>query len=874
MEVNFRPESALGCLRIHLITILPEGSGSQAFERLFAGLKGIPHDDSRRTGQEEITGITLKEWVGRVHQEGGVCIAAHVDNSQGVRRLFRQTAVGALKLFSDDADPALEDAHDVAQDLKDYLFQSEIDAVEVRKASDGPHYRWICKHDGRERWIPTLLSLDSHSIEAIGNKDRVTHIKMTSLGIAGLKGALKFPDTRIRFPDNLPSPPSPRILGIEIKGGKDSFFQDVTIALTDNLNCLIGARGSGKSTVVEALRYVFGYNRTLKELDKLEKAVRDTQIANLTDCVIRVIYCTTTGDERVLEATFDPKDDYTTKVFTTLGEFLDVADVENNGEFPLRLFGWSEIETLGRSPARQRDLLDRLIPDLGLILRKRSEIRTQLKSNRAAIAKAIVELNAAFARNNAEIERFTEFKADFDKLNTAEVKTLFSALDLAQAKRRVLTQVQSNLESLSARLGDPSAFTVRHGVESLLENADQELRDWWLGAELPRLGIVDAEQDVQRAIRLALERLAVLGSLVEQHVLSLTTESDGLQRQLRDGFSTDASKLKAADLRANAEQRLNRVTALRKDYLHCWDALHALLNRRNGIADDLVSVQNQIAGIRSQHNTTVEQTLNHFFSGQLRVSIDFRAGGDTDEYEKSAKKLMAGAKRYQARELNRLVGRSCSPVALARMLRSGQLGVLVGKKLKSGDGESEFTDDDAQAIRLKTNPFEHNEHAQVDVLAENGGRLEALLDLDEVEWDDYEAILLDGRPVNEKSPGQRSSAMLPLIALAERTPLVIDQPEDNLDKKLIGNVLVTILSELKEQRQIIVCTHDPNILVGGDAEQVVVLEAESDRRSKVALHGSIDNDDVVQVVVDILEGGAEAFITRRKRYGDRVGIPH
>ena len=79
-----------------------------------------------------------------------------------------------------------------------------------------------------------------------------------------------------------------------------------------------------------------------------------------------------------------------------------------------------------------------------------------------------------------------------------------------------------------------------------------------------------------------------------------------------------------------------------------------------------------------------------------------------------------------------------------------------------------------------------------------------------------------------------------------------------------------VLADLKEQRQIIVCTHDPNILVGGDAEQVIVLEAHSDRKGAVGTHGSIDNDDIVNTVIDLLEGGAEAFETRRRRYGNRV----
>ena len=153
---------------------------------------------------------------------------------------------------------------------------------------------------------------------------------------------------------------------------------------------------------------------------------------------------------------------------------------------------------------------------------------------------------------------------------------------------------------------------------------------------------------------------------------------------------------------------------------------------------------------------------------------------------------------------------------------------------------------------------------------ESGKRLKEGLDTQQSRWEDHEAVLLNDVPVNEKSPGQRSSAMLPLIALAEQTPLVIDQPEDNLDKKLIGDVLAKVLADLKEKRQIIVATHDPNILVGGDAEQVVVLEAESDRRASVVNHGSIDNHDIVKAVIDLLEGGKEAFEARRKRYQDRT----
>ena len=145
-------------------------------------------------------------------------------------------------------------------------------------------------------------------------------------------------------------------------------------------------------------------------------------------------------------------------------------------------------------------------------------------------------------------------------------------------------------------------------------------------------------------------------------------------------------------------------------------------------------------------------------------------------------------------------------------------------------------------------------------------KLLQVLSLEEKKWDDNLRILLNDRPVDKLSPGQRSSAMLPIVALAEAVPLVIDQPEDNLDNRMVGSVLTKILAELKEHRQIIVATHNPNIVVGGDAEQVIVLDAPEARRAELVQMGSIDAAPIIESVISIIEGGAEAFRTRERRY--------
>ena len=870
MEVNLTLEPPLNFARIHLLTILPEGSSIESFACLFKGLNAIPRDDASRTGQEEVAGLTLKEWVDHVHGENGLCIAAHVENKQGVRRCFRQTAQETLRLFYDGDDSSVEREMDIPGTFKDYLLDSRLDAIEVHKSSDAIHYRWSSRKDGAVCSIATVLRFDAHCCEEFNRPERITHIKMTSLGINGLRNAMRFPDTRIRFPSNVPGAPSPHILGIAIKGNEASFFEDVKIALAENLNCLVGVRGSGKSTVVEALRYAFGYNRSLKTLGKsMQDGIRDMQKANLTGTQMRVVYRIRSGEVRLLTATFDDKEDYVTKVYDEAGDPVEVADVEASGDYPLRLFGWSEIEKLGRDPVRQRQLLDRLVPELMPVLRARDGLRQQLGKNRGAVAKAVEEVKATFDHNNREITRYKEFRADFEKLNTKAVRELFSSLDLAKGKRRVLVRIGQNCERIQANMEDVSPDTLHADLEATLEKGSDELREWWLKKEQIEIGLADAEVGFKKDIDAAGEKLETLRQTISSRVESIDEAISDLQRGLQEKLeeSDDSSMQRIADLRENAESRLRRVSETRRKYQNTWRQLVIALQERDGICAELQGKQHEIAGIRSQYNQEVEERLNRFLPDSMHVSILFKAGGDKQAFAESLKAVVPGRNTGQVKRTRVLLKQLANPVTCAQAVANEEYSTLIGRNVTTDQGDDALTEEDISAWLSKARPFEHNEHADVPILAEGGSRLENLLNLQETTWDDYETILLNGGPVNAKSPGQRSSAMLPLIALAEKAPLVIDQPEDNLDKRLIGSVLVKVLAELKEKRQITVCTHDPNILVGGDAEQVIVLEATSDRKGRVCDHGSIDNESIVKTVIDLLEGGADAFEARRRRYG-------
>jgi len=154
-------------------------------------------------------------------------------------------------------------------------------------------------------------------------------------------------------------------------------------------------------------------------------------------------------------------------------------------------------------------------------------------------------------------------------------------------------------------------------------------------------------------------------------------------------------------------------------------------------------------------------------------------------------------------------------------------------------------------------------------------RLDAALELDEVVFDDLPEIRLNDRPLDkqsklrplsELSPGQRCSAILPILLLTGDSPLLIDQPEDNLDNRLIRQVIVNILATMKLRRQVIVATHNPNLPVLGDAEQTIILRAVREKACELQAFGNLDSSEVVSYITDIMEGGREAFQYRQTIY--------
>jgi len=130
----------------------------------------------------------------------------------------------------------------------------------------------------------------------------------------------------------------------------------------------------------------------------------------------------------------------------------------------------------------------------------------------------------------------------------------------------------------------------------------------------------------------------------------------------------------------------------------------------------------------------------------------------------------------------------------------------------------------------------------------------------------YPEITHNNRPLEKLSAGQRGTIYLciKLATDAFSKPIIIDQPEDDLDNEFISDELIDIFKEIKKYRQVIIVTHNANLVVNSDAEQVIIANNENEKLHYI--FGSLEDNKIIEGVCKVLEGGREAFNNRKKRY--------
>jgi len=341
---------------VHVLAIFPEESHLAEIERILDDT-GIEPNPETRTDQSKVTTKRLIEIIRRINERGGLAILAHVNSTNGYREEMRSIEQG------DD-------------EILENIFKLPIHAVEVSKPEDVSHF--TCD----DSQFPCVIGSDAHYLSDIGGKEYITRVKMTAPGFSGLARAFEDPETRIRFQD--PQGAGIKtILGIKFDGG---FLDQQTIPFTSNLNCLIGGRGTGKSSCIEAIRYLFEKqipDERKRDIDRLRNSV-------LAGCTAQIIYEDQHGEKYVLQRTYG---DQSTKIMTMDGFENTDINLQMSHNLRLSFYGWSEIEGIAQDTSQQLNLIDSFIDEIDRIKRDEQTAIGNLKANAREIKSAIEEVD-------------------------------------------------------------------------------------------------------------------------------------------------------------------------------------------------------------------------------------------------------------------------------------------------------------------------------------------------------------------------------------------------------------------------------------------------------------------------------------------------
>ena len=616
---------------------------------------------------------------------------------------------------------------------------------------------------------------------------------------------------------------------IEISGG---FLPGLSVNPPRGLTCIIGPRGSGKSTLAEAVRFA------VRGTSSAPKHCVDLIQANLAGGALVTITALAEGSNRYI---IKRGLRHQPVLLASDGRPIDAVDLDRGTFLPLDAYSSLEIEAIADEVLGQarRNLLDELRSEqMRTIHLSLAESARALDANadriRAAqrtiqnLTEQIEELGDVRARLSALSPSDREPTADFVRLSRQQQlnQREIAKLDTAERDLKTLGQTLDQLRSEAHLVFKARLIEEQSANADILRRFD-DLLAASLGTVEEHVSAISAQiRDAQSTVAQARQSITRAHASHASELARLTALNQAASEHARE--------------RATLEQQVAKLQGLEEQRLELKAELKELLERRKSVKATHILTRDQISALREE----VASELQREAGEQVRIRIMRNA--DHLAYQQMLVDGLRGARVRSHDEI----------ITTLMQLRPEQLAQLV--QTNDCDSFEELTGFGSERSRKILDAFRES----VDPLA-----LEVIAIEDRVgiELNVSSAGPPKFKDASDLSRGQKCTALLPILLARRDSPLIIDQPEDNLDNHFIFETVVNAVQRLKRRRQMIFITHNANIPVLADADLVLVMNSDG-RVGSVEKSGTVD--ECREQIIDLLEGGREAFELRSKRYGN------
>ena len=808
---------------VHLLLLMDPGSTRQHIEDLLTRVEIPVEQRGRQTARSSLSIEHILEACG----DDALIVGAHVNGPDGLLQYEGLQRIAVLR-------------------------HPNLAAVEVNLDEEIDE-SWL---DGSRPEIRRKLSRvwcsDGHSFAALGR--RFTWVKMTRPDLEGLRLALLDGRASLKpavrkAPGNPNAHATLAIESITVREGKFiGRTSPVTIRFNPWLNAIIGGRGTGKSTLIDFCRKTLRREAELDGSDRSEegslRALFDRRMrvpaSRLEEGLLtqetRIAVVYRKEDERFL--LFWSLNATAPSVARLDGDKLTPQEGDIRERFPVRIYSQKQLFALAQDPNALLTVIDDSQAvrkaDLDRQIEQLADRYLSLRAEARAASRQAGELPGRKALLADVRHKLEVLERGGQALVLNKYRRLRRQNDTWQAIREAAAQgVESvghsaaelsvaDLDLGSATEDDSARASLRRAHETLRRTVDELRRDVRERVEQARraVGKIDEGEDSVRW------RAAVDASKREFEEATAQLAKEGI---------SDPSEYH--DLLERAASLEREIEALQKEQ-----------HRVEELDKEAATALTEYRERRSELSKRRRRFATETSSDIIRVAIDPSANRG-----RLAENLVdiLGIERFEsdrqaiARRIQPEKGRPWSWEKLDNV-------VAEARQFLSGELNSWPAQDHRFEAALKTVPPE-----RID-------RLALYLPDDAVEVSFKDRSASHWKPLTQGSPGQQTAALLAFVLGYGSEPVILDQPEDDLDNTLIYELLVSRLRETKTKRQVIVVTHNPNIVVHGDAELVLSLNA-AGGQSYIACHGGLQEMQVRDEICRVMEGGREAFESRYQR---------
>lgn len=690
-----------------------------------------------------------------------------------------------------------------------------------------------------------------HGLFGIGSQ--CTWIKMDQRpSLEGLRQAFLLPDLRIKngFEARLSHPPyAPPALWIKAITIINTSITGVTplkVNFSPQLTTIIGGRGSGKSSLIRFIRGVFNRTEDIKDLDDIfndhedfyKKQDQRTKKGVLNnDSVIEIEFMRNSILYKITAKSIDNAHSQDVEIhkFDPNGDaWIFIEDQGFIDFFQYEQYSQKQIYEIAQAPNALLERIDKAITGLNALEVRRKTTKLEFLEKSAAI-RAMQQQVLGKGRVQTEIKDLND---RLELLKESGIAELINSEEKYQNQQNILSAFSSEIDkreelfdgiipAITIEEVDFSGFDPGHSVQ-LMEMSQRVIVGFnKIKTELEALKITTSQLKDDF-------RTTVEDSLWNNNFLDHTRLFSEKKTELEEQGVHDFDDFEELNQQRTLKQREI------EDIIRIEGELSDLIVARNALKTQYINASKEITNMRRSFISDVLK--------DEKIKISFKPFRNKSNFVKQFRTIIQREAGFE-NDIDILIEMIFEGNVEQRIETFREM-ILRIRNNKEVNGVS------GHFINL----IKRLSDAQID-------EIEILVPEDEIDVQYKQSGSTAFKPLSTASAGQKTTAILTFILSYGDFPLIIDQPEDDLDNKLIYELIVDRLKICKETRQIIVVTHNANIPVNGDSEYILSMNSDS-RTVQVFIDGTVEQPAIKKEICDVMEGTEYAFQMRARRYKD------